>query len=49
MWQKMMKAAFKEGWTALKMLLAPTQPPLQRFADPTTLRVGEAAGWQSAT
>ena len=32
MWQKLMKAAFKEGWTALKMLLAPTRPPPQRFA-----------------
>ena len=45
MWQKLMKAAFKEGWTALKMSLAPTQLP-QRFADPTATRGGEAAGWQ---
>ena len=46
MWQKLMKAAFKEGWTALKMSLAPTRPPPQRFADPTAPRGGEAAGWQ---
>ena len=46
MWQKLMKAAFKEGWTALKMALSPTRPPLQRFADPTAPQVGEAAGWR---
>ena len=46
MWQKLMKAAFKEGWTALKMSLAPTRPPPQRSADPTAPRGGETAGWQ---
>ena len=46
MWQKLMKAAFKEGWAALKMSLAQTQPPPQRFADLTALRGGEAAGWR---